>query len=175
MADAPEPPRKFYQLKPKEFERVNAPVSIPAEVATETNPASDSTSAPNSPPPPAGRIDVRDLARTATEGTRLLSGNAPANRENDVHAVLHEKFEREKTAGLFHVEPSDDKAYRRRVCNYWTALVLVNTPLAVIAWSVNPTKGMGPASAVVFVCAIAGIAMFTASWTWHNWFLRTER
>lgn len=169
MADHPDPPRKFYQLKPTDFERVNAP--RPQE------PAASALPKPVSQPPasPTARIDVRDLARTATEGTRLLSGNAPANRANDVHAVLREEFEREKATGLFHVEPGDDKKYRDRVRRYWIALVLVNAPLAVIAWSVNPTRELGPASAVVFVCAIAGIGMFTAFWTWENWFLRTER
>lgn len=170
MADEPDPPRKFYQLKPREFERVNADVPgvPPPPVAAPRDPGPQSAA-------PGEKIDVRELARQANEGGGLLRGNAAANRPNDVHALLEANFVRAKADGLFGVDLGDDKARRVRIRNYWIALVLVNAPLAWIALSVRPSNQMGPASAIVFVCAIGGIGMFTAWWTWHNFFLRTER
>ena len=168
MADDPDPPRKFYELKPREFERMN---EMPREAAAPP-PAG---TAPKTIPPPTERIDVQELIRQGSAGVPLLKGNQPANRPNEVHATLRQEYEHERAAGLYHVEPGDDKERRQRIRNYWILLAVINTPLGAIAWSVRPTEGMGPGSAVVFVCAIAGIGMFTAWWTWHNWFLRTER
>lgn len=172
MADEPDPPRKFFQLKPTEFERMN-PAPAPAPAAPVNSlPASPTT---GESPPSSQPIDVRELVRHGAVGVPLLSANQPANRPNEVHAALQEKFAHEQAAGLFHVEPGVDKQRRLRLWSYWLLLTAVDLPLAIIAFSVNPTRGAGPASATVFVCAIGGIGMFTAFWTWHVWFLRTER
>ncbi len=170
MADDPEPPRKFYQLKPKDFERVNR---VPGASVAPVVPAPDAGPAPIDDR--HRRIDVRELIRQGAAGAPLLSANQPANRPNEVHGVLKDKFEHDRAHGLFHVEPGDDKERRQRIRNYWLLLVLVDAPFLWLAWKVNPLRGLGPASAIVFTCAIAGFGMFTAWWTWHNWFLRTER
>lgn len=171
MTDESDPPRKFYQLKPKEFEQVNP---IVARAPTEPAPPSAAAETANHAPP-SPRIDVRELVRQGAAGVPLLRANQPANRANEVHAVLEEKFRHEQAAGLFQVAAGVDKQRRRRIWGYWTLMVAVNTPLGWIAWSANPTRGLSSASATVFVCAIAGMTMFTAGWTWHTWFLRTER
>jgi hypothetical protein len=171
MPDEPDLPRKFYQLKPKEFERVNAP----RPGAEPAPPAGADPGVGTASGTPAQRIDVRDLARQAVGDAPLLGVNGPVNRTNDVHGVLQEKFQHDVAAGLFHVTPADDKQRRRRIRNYWIATIAWNVPFGCVAWSANPTKGMGPASAIVFVCAIAAMALFTSYLTWQTFFFRTER
>jgi hypothetical protein len=172
MPDEPDPPRKIYQLKPKEFERVNV---RPAGEAADAGPPIADPGPGAGAIPPTARIDVRDLARQAAGTAPLLGVNQPANRPNEVHAVLQEEYRRAQAAGLFHVTPADDKQRRRRIRNYWIAIIAWNVPFGAIAWSANPTKEMGPASAIVFVCALAAMTMFTSYLTWQNFFLRTER
>jgi hypothetical protein len=161
MAEDPDPPRKFYALKPKEFERVNppAPQSAPVDLRAD----------PGVAPTTSGRIDVRDITRQAAQGVPLLDGtNAARNRTNEVHATLRGNFARDVHAGWFHVEAGPDKKRRRRVRNYWLLLAVVDLPLGWFAWK------LGPGAAIPYVCALGGIGMFTAVLTWHTWFLRTE-
>jgi hypothetical protein len=171
MADESDPPRKFYGLKPKEFERVN-------DVPPPAPPDSTDAAAAGAPTPaydPNQRIDVRDLTRAASGAGPALGHNAVVNRANEVHAVLRDQYQHDKAAGLFRVNPADDKQRRRRIRNYWIFVFLWNTPFGAIAWFVNPTREMGPASAIVFVCAIAAMALMTSYVTWQTFFLRTER
>lgn len=109
MADAPDPPRKFYALKPSEFERVNAPVPAARMVYGLAAPGA-ATADPNAP------IDVRDLIRQgAGQGTVLRRGApAPTNEANDVHAVLIENLARADAAGLNNVAPPTRPLRRRR-------------------------------------------------------------
>ena len=73
MPDAPDPPRKFYKFKAAEFESVNdVPRDSPLH---EAQPLPD----PGIVASDQGRIDVRDLARTAAESLAApRSCNIPA-------------------------------------------------------------------------------------------------
>ena len=80
MPDDPEPPRKTYGFKAREFERVNSPGGPP--------------------------IDVRQLVRDAVgpdPGT--TSPRQPAKPENEVHTMLQENLARANAAGLNEVVP----------------------------------------------------------------------
>lgn len=160
--DDPDPPRKFYGFKPTEFDRANPP---PAAPASDTPVAPD----PGVAPVASGRIDVHELARLAQTAHSPLGTNAVQNRPNEVHAMLQLNLERERAAGLHAVTETVDKKRRQRMISYWTVLVLVDGAFGAVAFIV------GPGAAIPFVCSIAGLSMFTAWWTWENWFLRTER
>jgi hypothetical protein len=166
MSDEPDPPRKFYGFKPREFERANPP-----------RPASPNPDEPSahSPAPDPGivpvtdvRIDVHELARLAAPKGAILSSDGPANRPNEVHQILQANLARDQAAGFYHLEPEIDKKRRRRIRNYWIGLVTVDGIFGVIAWLT------GPQAAIPFVSALAGLGMFTAWWTWETWFLRTD-
>lgn len=159
--DDPDPPRKFYGFKAPEFERTNPP----------SGSAPDTTAAPDSGPTPSanGRIDVRDLAWLAQGNDSPLGTNAVQNRPNEVHQMLQLNLERDRAAGLFDVQAGPDKKRRQRMINYCVVLLIVDGALGAVAFLV------GRGNAIPFVSSIGGIGMFTAWWTWENWFLRTER
>lgn len=156
MPDDPDPPRKFYALKPKEFERVNdAPASAsPPDLRTD----------PGIPTAAVRRIDVRELARQAAAPGRLLDGtNAPANRRNDVHGVLRDNFTHAEAAGLNDVVlPSKRRSRRKR--DYWLVMSIVNGFFAF--WAFGPYG-----NAVTLVYGIGGMAAFTTAFTWVMFFI----
>lgn len=153
-------PRTFYQLKPREFEAVNPPrPPPPGEAAPAGTPA---------PPPAAAPIDVRTLAQQAMGAGPALGANTPANRPNEVHALLGEKYRRDVAAGDYAVQAGPDLKRRRRIRNFWMRLLAVDAAFGAIAWMA------GPQEAIVFVCALGGIGMFTAILVWHTWCLRTD-
>jgi hypothetical protein len=162
MADDPDPPRKFYQLKPKEFEVVNERVP--------TSPTPADSPAPDPGPMAAdhARIDVRDIFRQANTPGKVLGHNGPVNTANEVHDLLREKHARDVATGQYELGPLDDSKRRRRIRNYWIAIVALNVPLGCFAML------MGPQAAIPFVCAIAGMALGTSYLTWQTFFLRTE-
>jgi hypothetical protein len=127
MADEPDPPRKFYQLKPKEFERVNAPRPGDESAAPPASPTSSKSpeSSKSPTPSPSGPIDVRQLAKLASANTRLLSGNAPANRANDVHAMLAGNHARADAAGLNDIAFQPRRRSKRKR-DYWIVLIAGN-------------------------------------------------
>jgi len=163
MSDESDPPRKFFELKPKEFETVNERLRTP-------------------PPPPAaganavdpgivrvddGPIDVRELARLGTAKGPLLSANQPANRANDVHAMLQGNLDKANAAGLNTLEYRAKKKSRRKR-DYWLLVAIVNPVLLTVA------VGAGPSNAIPFVCALAGIGLFNASYYWIMWQLMDD-
>ena len=161
MPDEPDPPRQAYGFKPREFERAN--------------PARPAAPSPDAPAPDPGitvasdeKINVHDLIRASAGAGRQLGSNAIVNRTNEVHDVLRANFERDVAAGHYDLGVLDDSKRRRRIRNYWIAIVAFDTPLAVIAFS------MGHEVAIPFTCAIAAIALFTSYLTWNTFFLRTH-
>ena len=162
MHDEPEPPRKIYGFKPKEFERANA------------TPPAESTDAPPLLPDPgipvadAGKINVHDLIRAGAGHGPQLGNNAVVNRDNEVHDMLRDNLKHDVAAGHYDLGVLDDSKRRRRVRNYWIALVLFDTPFALFAFWI------GHDAAIPFVCSIAAIAMFTSYITWETFFLRTH-
>ena len=161
MADDPDPPRKFYQLKPTEFERLNE------------TPAADPAAPP--PPPDAGPtrpsdanapIDVRDLAAKGAEGSAPLGNNTPSNRPNDVHAMLQQNLAAANAAGLNELSPKRRKK-SKRLRDYWLLMIPVNSFLAYMAFGPN-------ANVVTFVYGLAGMGAFTASLTWLMFFVMED-
>jgi hypothetical protein len=175
MPDQPDPPRKFYNLKPKEaIDRVN---DAPAGNAPTENPPAGNlppTSPPTEPAPAPGLvdwnnkpIDVRELARQAALRGPVLDGtNAPANRENEVHGVLRDNLERANAAGLNDVEPPPPRR-SRRTRDYWTLFIPVNGFFAF--WAFGPY-----ANPMTFVFGLAGMIMFTLGLTWVMFFIMDD-
>jgi hypothetical protein len=157
-----EPPRKIYGFKPREFDRAN-----PAPPAAPTDPAAPAPD-PGIPAADSGKIDVNELIRAGAGTGRQLGSNKVANRENEIHGILRENLQRDIAAGHYDLGVLDDSKRRRRIRNYWLSLVAVNVPLGSFAYWI------GHSAAIPFVCAIAGMAMFTARQTWETFFLRTH-
>ena len=162
MSDELDPPRKVYGFKPREFERANAPRPDAPESANAPLPDPGIVAAPD------GKIDLHELIRAGAGHGPQLGSNAVVNRTNEVHDMLQANFRRDRADGHYDLGVFDDSKRRRRIRNYWLALAAVDLPLgAYAAW-------FGPAGAIPFVCAIAGIAMFTAWLTWETFFFRTN-
>lgn len=151
MGDESDPPRKFYQLKPKEFDRVNPPPSVSA------TPETSSASAPS---PASGPIDVRDLARRASAGAPLLKGNSPANRETDVHALLRQNHERATAQGLNDVAAKPKRASKRKRDYILTSLI--GNGLLLVSLTLQP------------IFAAAGLIIFNLGLTWIMWFVMDD-
>lgn len=157
MADENDPPRKFYGLKPRNFERVNpapeAGSSPAAEVPSDTIPIDPGPAAATDAP-----IDTRELARAAATNMPLLTGNAAANRDNEIHALLRENLARANAAGLNDLAPQKRRR-SRRWRDYLLSILLVNGAIiALVLWlGVN---------AVTFVFGLGGIAIVTTGLAW---------
>ena len=155
VPDDPDPPRKYYGFKPKEFERANAPRPAPPE-DEQTAAAPLSADAVRDTP-----IDLRELVRQGAASGPVLKGNAPANRANDVHAILRDNLARAEAAGLNQIAPPVPRPSRRKR-DYWVLVIAGNTLFASVAL-------MGRGSPVMFVSGIAGCAVITAGLTWVMW------
>ena len=161
MPAEPDPTRKSYGFKPREFDRANAP--RPAAPAGDT-PAPD----PGITSSSEGKIDIHELIRAGAGHGPQLGSNAVVNRANEVHDMLQANFRRDQVAGLYDLGVLDDSKRRRRIRNYWLSLAAVDLPLgAYAAW-------FGQGAAIPFVSAIAGVALFTVWRTWETFFFRTN-
>jgi hypothetical protein len=156
--DEQEPPRKFYGLKPKEFERLNKVAGEPAQPDLRPDPGIVHTE--------KERIDLRDILHTAAHGAPLLGNNGPVNRENEVHGVLRENHAAANAAGLNTLAPKP-KRRSRRTRDYWIVMIPVNGFFAF--WAFGPWAN--PAS---FVYGIAGMALFTSGFTWVMFFIMED-
>jgi hypothetical protein len=161
MQDEPDPPRKVYGFKPREFARAN-PVPPPR---TDDSPP---PIAPAARPQTEGKIDVHELIRAGADLGGKLGANAVANRDNEVHAMLRANLARDHAAGHYDLGTLDDSKRRRRIRNYWIGLIAFDTPFALFAFWI------GHGAAIPFVCSIAAIALFTSYLTWQTFFLRTH-
>ena len=162
MSDEPEPPRKTYGFKAREFERAN-PARPPAALDV-TVPAPD----PGIPLDDSGKINVHDLIRAGAGTGTQLGNNAVVNRDNEVHGILRENLQRDMAAGHYDLGNLDDSKRRRRIRDYWILMALINGPLGAFAYSI------GHEMAVPFVFAIAGMALLSTLLTWKTFFLRTH-
>ncbi len=143
MSDPSDPPRKFYRMKPKEFERVN---EVPSERRTppaageatgrppggagdeavraepDAGPA-EANPNPAAPPPDhgSGRIEVRDLVRLGSAGAPLLGSNQVRTTANDVHTMLAQNEAIADAHGLNAVNPV--RKFRRRKRDFRVLLV----------------------------------------------------
>jgi len=155
MADDADPPRRFFQLKPKAFEAVNDVPAAPAPPAPDPDPAGRAAN----PPAPAGRIDVRDLFAAATTPGPLLGGSR-STAKNEVHAMLSENHARAEAAGLNAVTVRARRPSRRKR-DFWLLLVGGNAVLAV-GMVLQP------------IIAIAGVVLYNVSLLWIMWFVMDD-
>lgn len=96
MHDEPDPPRRYYRFKDREFERVNPPAGTVSD---------------------PGAIDLKDLYRTANATRPGLEEKpqAASASENEVHAILRENHARAEAAGLNAItKPAERKTKRFR-------------------------------------------------------------
>jgi hypothetical protein len=107
----------------------------------------------------------------ALGAAKFESVNSPADGAGppsvDVHAMLRDNLEHEKSAGLHELKPQPARRTRRRR-DYWRLLCAGNLLFGLVAVSV------GPGAAMPFVCAIGGMGIFTAALTWIMWFVMDD-
>lgn len=134
--DEPEPPRREFRFKDREFERDNRPLD-----QDDNQPA----------------IDVRSLYKQA--GTPAPKPKQPAPpAENEVHAILRANVARATEAGDNDLELKP-KRMSRRNRDYWTLFVLGNGFIAVamLLFTHNLIAVLG---------SIAAMLIFTVALTW---------
>jgi len=121
MKDEPEPPRKNYQFKDKEFERVNHAVTQETPVKRDAGESSDANAVP---------IDIKDLYRAA-EGKNNPSAlqAAPIPVENEVHQILRENAAREAGFKDIKIRP---KKMSKRTRDFWLLFGLGNACLGLL-------------------------------------------
>jgi hypothetical protein len=180
MPDESDPPRKFYQLKPKEFDRVNAAPAPPPDPAAS---ASAHPRAAAIPDAVGQRIDARDLSRQAMGTAPLLGVNAPVNRPNEVHDMLRENLAVEGAAGLHDLKPLGPKRSRRRR-DFWMLTIGTNAVIAIVyaaqmfvGFQVMCLAANMPAefgnlvrfaisNPATYILAVAAMIFFTVAWAW---------
>ena len=158
MPDELDPPRKFYGLKPREFEVVNAQPRHPGE----SPPAAGAASEPR---PEA--IDVNDLIRSANAGGAGLLPKAGSVAENEVHAILRDNLARAEAAGLNELTPKPRRKSRRKR-DYW---LLLAGACAVFGTIILKS---GPREPVTFIVALGGLVVSTVGLTWILWFVMDD-
>ena len=145
MADD-DPPRQFYQLKPREFETVNRRVP-------------QTPAAGNGAPQQANqRIDVRDLYEQAKTPGPLLATARAAARKNDIHLILEDNLAHANAAGLNTLSPKPKRRSRRRR-DYFLVMIPLTAFFAYAAF--------GPYSNVMLMAyGVAGIILSTLGLGW---------
>jgi hypothetical protein len=157
MADDADPPRQFFRLKPKEFERVNEPA---APSGAEMDPAAAPADQPVNPPRDQ-RIDVREIfAQAAVPGNVLRRPEERRTGENEVHTILRENHARAEAAGLNRVTPPK-KRRSRRWRDYLLSMIVVNGFLGI--WAIN---GLATRNPYTIVYGVGGIVLFSTGFTW---------
>ena len=152
MRDEPDPPRKHYQFKPREFERVN---DHPGHAAPDSDPAVR----------PA-RIDVHDHFKAANASAPAPRSPQPKATENDVHGILRDNLDRANVAGLNDLAPKVRRRSRRKR-DYWLLLLTVNAFFAFVMFGLN-------ANPMTRLYGLAGFIMFTLGLTWVMWFVMDD-
>ena len=139
VADEPDPPRKVYGFKDREFKRDNRPASA------------------SQPPMPT----ARDLARMAGPVVKTGPAAGPKARDpNDVHHALLRNRVAEKKTGGDEVEIKVIKSKRKR--DYWFLMVAGN--LAIVL----PCVILGP-NPMTLGAAGGGIIIYSVGLTWIMW------
>ncbi|HWA09823.1 MAG TPA: hypothetical protein VG838_10265 [Opitutaceae bacterium] len=151
-ADDPDPPRKFYDFKSREIESVNAPTNEPQAI-------------------PA--IDVHQLLRQANSAkpggvAPTAPPAAPVPGANDVHATLRENVARANAFGLNELKPIEKRPSRRKR-DFLFLVITSNVGFGLIALLMG-----GLSNPIVFVSAIAGIALVNVSLGWVMFFIMDD-
>jgi hypothetical protein len=139
VPDEPDPPRKHYGFKEREFKRDNVV-----------------------PPGAAPMPTARDLAKSAGHHHNPAARKSEARPDdpNDVYGVLHANRLAAKKHGLNEVEIKHIKSRRKR--DFW--LVIVGGNLAIIAsvWF----AGINP---ITVIFGLAGLIVFSIGFSWIMW------
>ena len=147
MRDEPDPPRQRFQLKPRDFDVVNAPSShapldsAPADVQGHLQAAN--ARPPTRPPGPAANKPV-----------------------NDVQALLHDDAARLQATGVNDLTP---KPRRRsmRTRDYWLLVFSLNAFFGLVAF--GPFR-----NPMTLTYGIAGMMVTTLGLTWVMWFVMDD-
>jgi hypothetical protein len=154
MADEPDPPRKFYQLKPREFEVVNVPSSglAPGQQLR------------SSPPPQ--KIEVRDLYQQAgTPGPVLAVGEKVAAK-NEVHVLLHDNLTRANAAGVNELTYKP-KRRSKRTRDYFLVVIPLDVFFGYAAFGHYSNVAM-------MAYGVAGIIITTLGLGWVMFFVMDD-
>ena len=138
--DQPDPPRKFYEFKDREFKRDNQPAGA-------------------APPLPTAKELAMMAGPTAPAAARAKPG-PKTDDPNDVYVALQQNRALESQAGRDELEIRQVKSRRTR--DYWLLLVSSELLLGLITWQ-------GRGNPMVFVCALAGMVLVGVSITWVMW------
>lgn len=166
MADDPDPPRKYYELKPRAFERVNPAPHAPS-------PSTGAEAVQPAPPIDTSKpIEVRALTTAAMTPGPVLRTGERAVSENDVRAMLRENFERERRAGRFALAEKP-KRRSRRTRDYWLVVAMAHLVFAPLVVQGYHNRAMVN-GATLFVYSVAAIALIWASATWIMFFVMDD-
>ncbi|HWA24608.1 MAG TPA: hypothetical protein VG734_02960 [Lacunisphaera sp.] len=140
VPDAPDPPRKQFGFKERDFKRDN--VAAGAE-----------------PPPPTAK-ELAMLAGPVAKHGKALEGAQKADDPNDVYAALQKNRAVEKQHGLDAVEIKKIKSRRKR--DYWLLIIVGNLAIA-------GAVGLAGFNIISAIFGLAGAIMFNLSVTWIMW------
>lgn len=138
--DQPDPPRKFYEFKDREFKRDNQPAGA-------------------APPLPTAKELAMMAGPVVPSGTTTTTGAKPGD-PNDVYVALEQNRAVERKSGRDEVEIRQVKSRRTR--DYWLLLVSSELLLGLITWQ-------GRQNPVLFVSALAGMVLVGVTLTWVMW------
>jgi hypothetical protein len=157
MADESDPPRKFYQLKPRPFEQVNAPLSSIAPPSSQGQPHQ---------PMSGEKIDVRDhYEQSRTPGPVLTPPGKPVE-QNQVHTILQDNLAHANAAGL-NTLTYKRKRRSRRTRDYFLVTISLDAFFVVVAF--------GPYSNVALMAyGVAGIIITTLGLWWVMFFVMDD-
>lgn len=135
--DQPDPPRKIYEFKDREFKRDNQPAGA-------------------APPLPTAKELAMMAGPVVPAGTAATTGAKPGD-PNDVYVALLQNRAVERRAGRDEIEIRQIKSRRKR--DYWLLLVTSELLLGLITWQ-------GRGNPFVLVSAFAGMVLVGVTLTW---------
>jgi hypothetical protein len=138
--DQPDPPRKFYEFKDREFKRDNAPAGA-------------------APPLPTAK-ELAMMAGPVTPASARAKAAPKRGDPNDVLTVLNQNRAAEKKLGKDQIEIREVKSRRKR--DFW--LLIVGGNLAIIGWVFL----LGP-NVITLVYGLAALVIFNLGLTWVMW------
>jgi hypothetical protein len=156
--DPPDPPRKFYGLKPRTFEAVNGPQSAAPTDALDSRPD------PGIAPAAAGPITVEGLNRAAAGQAPALGVNGPVNHANGVHDILELNRRRAATSGEFTLKEQPPRRSRRKR-DYWILVIMANGGSVGFMGLVTRFDG------AAMLGGLGAGLFFTFALTWIMWFV----
>lgn len=156
-----EPSRKYYDLKPRDYDTVNGPPRLTPTEAAPTGPD------PGITPATAGPITVENLRAAAVGSQPLLGANAPLNRPNEVHGLLNLNRQREQQAERDKIIISPKRASRRNR-DFW---LLVACAFGGCIGFTGLVSGFNPA---VMLFGLGAGLFLSLALTWIMWFVMDD-